>query len=522
MKKKAFQKTTALLTVGLMLAGVPLVTNALVPTAAHAGNPVYSDLKGHYSEAAVQNLVSLGVLQASDVQSFNPDQPINRADFDRWLKNAVGTNSTALTHGNEIPRWEAALLVDKARVGVMGGNESASANMFVDHAQIQEQARTAVGRLYKRGVVVGEGYGFYRPDWKLTRGEAAVMLNALLDVKRSNPVDFNVVTEESKLPADVRTAVEESKNTAGVHNLPMQSSRYVLISAGATASNNTSIHVDALLKGQAAFFVKTTTEKVDPGQGKPYVILQMKPEPGKVYQLNQAKAGDLLKIGANDSVALRKDRVDLNNDGKAEETAAVINSNNQGGYLGLFDKNGNLKTRFNLEYVLVMDPVQLLVTDVTGDGKNDLLIESDLHGNGGMGAHGLRVFTQGTNGTFTQANVQTPDWAAKFNSVTYDAKALAWNIKSTSDNRSWNVKLVGPQWDGFDPSIFPKPYQVSVDSPYAVSVVNGKLTTRHYSWVSHQLASVFYLVPTYKYINGSFVVDSYKTEAVPNTTLTEK
>ncbi|KEO84295.1 S-layer homology domain-containing protein [Tumebacillus flagellatus] len=416
MKRSSWKKTTAVLTAGLLLAGAPLAATALVPTAAHAGNPIYSTLQGHYSEGAVKRLASYGVLTSNEWQAFNPDEPVTRADFDRWVQSALHAKPTHLTGGNNIPRWEAAEILEKIRSNATGDNGAANADMFVDHEQIPPEARAAVGRLYKQGIVVGEGYGLFCPNWKLTRGEAAVMLNALL-------------------PAS---------------------------------------------------------------QG--------------------------LQIGADDNVVLRKDNVDLNNDGKAQETLAVVANKNESkpGYLGLFDRNGRLQTRFNLDPEVTRDPVQLLVNDVTGDGKNDLILESDLHGNGGMGAHDLRVFVQGANGTFSSAKVQQPDWAAKFNSITLDTNTLTWNIKSTADNRSWTVQLVGPQWNGFDPSFLQKPYQMNVDNPYSVSVVNGKLTTRHWAWVGHHIMGVFDLVPSYKYVNGAFVVDSYQTEQVPGTKLTQK
>jgi hypothetical protein len=404
-----------------MWGGLPFAALSVPPSVAYAGNPVYSDLQGHYSEAAVKRLVDQGLLAAASARYFNPDQPVVRAEFDAWLKSALGANSTPQTTGSLIPRWEAALLVDKARVGVFGGNENANADMFVDQAQIPQQARVAVGRLYQRGILVGEGYGYYCPDWKLTRGEAAVMLNALLDWKHSHSYD--------------------------------------------------------------------------------------------------------LKLGQGEHVTLRRDGVDLNNDGKAEETAAIVGSHQAAGtevydkgYLGVFDKNGNLKSRIELGADDINSPLQLLVRDVSGDGKSDIVTESDLHGNGGEGAHNVRAFVQQSNGTFAEAPLQTVDWSTKFSSVTFDKTARAWTVRST-DGRAWSVALTGPQWKDFDPSIFPQPYLVNVDPPSAVTVENGKLSTRHYSWTGSSPAVLFYLVPTYKYVSGNFVIDSYRVEQAPGTTL---
>lgn len=415
---------TAMLSVGLMLGSVPL-GGLLMPTAAFATSSVASMLTDHYAQSAVERLLDFGVLDEAEMLHFDPEEPIHRAEFNLWLSKTNGTTSTALTDHDEIPRWEAALLVDKAKIGLMGTPEPDDAKMFLDADQIPEAAEAAVGRLFHSGILVGEGDGRFYPDWNLTRGEAAVLLNGLLTYTFAKP-----------------------------HNG--------------------------------------------------------------------------LKLGDHEQVILRKSHLDLNHDGKAEETVAVVGTITKpgsqqvdSGYLGVFDQAGNLIGRNDLEYIDILSPQQILVTDLTGDGKNDIVLDSDLHGNGGMGVHNIRVYVQQSDGTFAESKLPDPDWMAQFQPATYDSTAKAWTV-AAKDGRTWQINLVGEQWKDFDSSVFTQPFVIAVDPPYSASVANGKLTTRHWAWAGSHVNGLFFLVATYRYQAGHFVVDSFRLEAIPGTVLHEK
>jgi len=80
-------------------------------------------------------------------------------------------------------------------------------------------------------------------------------------------------------------------------------------------------------------------------------------------------------------------------------TIALVNTprkSNQdySGYLGIWTPEGKRIQKFTLEGYHIMSPVQIYVQDITGDGHPDIVLETDQHANGGLGAHVLNIYVE--------------------------------------------------------------------------------------------------------------------------------
>lgn len=180
----------------------------------------FSDLQGHWSAADVEALLAQHLLSGYPDGTFRPNSRITRAELVVLLANALGWSDSATATGfsddQAIPGWarpavvrarkehlltgypdgsfgpersvtraEAAVWFDKALAIYRPGSYSSPPNLsWLDSGQIPSWAREAAGRLLQAGVMRGRSEQLYDPEARLTRGEAAALINRLLEQVR--------------------------------------------------------------------------------------------------------------------------------------------------------------------------------------------------------------------------------------------------------------------------------------------------------------------------------------------------
>ncbi|MFD0680569.1 MULTISPECIES: S-layer homology domain-containing protein [unclassified Paenibacillus] len=172
----------------------------------------FADIKGHWAESNVRELVKLGAINGYPDNTFKPDNNITRAEFvsvivkafnlkvqdgknfadtsTHWAKSEIGT-AAALgvvagysdsTFGPDdlITREQmAAIVIRAAQI------DSADKNIsFSDSSNVSDWARTALAAATAKGLVKGYEDGTVKPKANSTRAEAVTVILRALQLKK--------------------------------------------------------------------------------------------------------------------------------------------------------------------------------------------------------------------------------------------------------------------------------------------------------------------------------------------------
>jgi spore germination protein len=179
-----------------------------------AGRPhSFDDIDSSYARNAIINLYNQNILSGTSQTSFSPVQSMTRAEFitalDRllkldpvgspvspytdvpsntwyygWVQAAVqlelasGTSATTFAPAQAVTRQEAAVWIAKALKQVAGPDSARP--LFKDESELAAWARSAVAAVYELGMMKGDPSGYFRPTDPITRQEAAVLLNKIV------------------------------------------------------------------------------------------------------------------------------------------------------------------------------------------------------------------------------------------------------------------------------------------------------------------------------------------------------
>ena len=170
-----------------------------------------NDIKDHWAESYINNLVKKGGISGYEDGSFKPDNTITRAEFtkiivgvfeisgdtetkysdvsdDTWYSEYVKkASASGIINGsdgmflpnNNITRQDAALII--YRVLKLKNIEMNSGKSFSDDSEISEYAKDAVSKMAVIGVINGYD-GKFMPKNNITRAEAVTMIARALDL----------------------------------------------------------------------------------------------------------------------------------------------------------------------------------------------------------------------------------------------------------------------------------------------------------------------------------------------------
>ncbi len=148
-----------------------------------AASLTFADMKGHWAEGAAASAVQKGIMNSKVVGGqayFSPDTEVSRAEFLAMVMKARGIN--ALSAGD--------------------------ATIFTDDEDIPTELKGYVTEALSRGYIHGSYTSsgiFFNPNSTITRAEAAVMINNILDA--ATPTVLPTFSDINDVPAWARGAL---------------------------------------------------------------------------------------------------------------------------------------------------------------------------------------------------------------------------------------------------------------------------------------------------------------------------
>lgn len=177
-----------------------------------SAEPNLSDIQGHWGEASIKSLVSLGAIQGYPDNAFKPDNRITRAEFVSIIVKAFHLQGvTDKVYSDTKTHWASNAIATAAGLGIVNGYadgsfgpdewvtreqvaaivvraaELATSNQalsFTDRAQVSPWAASALSSAAAQGLVNGYTDGTLKPKGSTTRAEAATIILRALQLKK--------------------------------------------------------------------------------------------------------------------------------------------------------------------------------------------------------------------------------------------------------------------------------------------------------------------------------------------------
>lgn len=151
---------------------------------AAARNTSFSDIGTHWAKDAVEVLAAHGIVAGKGTTaSFKPADSLNQAELLTLFDRLLGKGDTWTTHIKEsgsrdvLTREEAAVILAEA----LGADVTSSALTFKDTGSISANAKNAIAYAVSKGYLQGVGNNTFNPKGTLTRAQAAVILERVLE-----------------------------------------------------------------------------------------------------------------------------------------------------------------------------------------------------------------------------------------------------------------------------------------------------------------------------------------------------
>ncbi|MNI15719.1 Endo-1,4-beta-xylanase A precursor [compost metagenome] len=191
-----------------------LISERIQTPSPSAGESNLTDIKGHWAEASIRELIKMGAINGYPDQTFKPNNPITRAEFvsilvkalnlkltapisktfadttGDWAEDSIGTAATlGIVSGFEdntfrpsdlITREQMVVIVVRA-VKLSASNKSVS---FKDNSVISSWAIEDVAAAADKGLINGYDDGTFRAQANTTRAEATAVILKVMALKK--------------------------------------------------------------------------------------------------------------------------------------------------------------------------------------------------------------------------------------------------------------------------------------------------------------------------------------------------
>lgn len=160
----------------------------------------FTDIQGHWAQAAIQDAVQRGYVDGYPNRRFLPNQQVSRAEFIKMAVSALELEAPSTSSGS----WYAPYVTAAESAGIYKAGDYADGNL-TQRMTREEMSKLAVKALgYKHvedkqwmylaskdGIISGTAPGVISPTGTTTRAQAIVVIERLLQVKSGKelPVD---------------------------------------------------------------------------------------------------------------------------------------------------------------------------------------------------------------------------------------------------------------------------------------------------------------------------------------------
>ncbi|WP_229106861.1 S-layer homology domain-containing protein [Paenibacillus sp. 1001270B_150601_E10] len=142
------------------------------------GKSVFPDLKGHWSETAVSQLVAQGLIQPSDYPNgFKPNQELTRYEMMKWIANGLVKSHASFKEA-----------FDDTKDTLLPTPEAIRGEISSDKVPYLALVRGA-------GIVEGFSDGSLKPSSTTTRAEVAAILLRYMDVEGKDASSYKALNE---------------------------------------------------------------------------------------------------------------------------------------------------------------------------------------------------------------------------------------------------------------------------------------------------------------------------------------
>lgn len=248
-KKHAGRQVATVLLVALLI--LALVPGFPISVEAATAKQQFQDISTSYAKDAITHLVNEGIAAGTSETRFEPKKAVTRAEFATFAVRLLGlkpvknnispyndTRTTAWYYGNvsamtnlsilegkgqgtfqpnaSITREEAAALLVRM-LKQTSGSTGLLSTTYTDASNISVWAKPYVQKVYQLGLMRGSD-GLFRPQDQVTREEAAVMLDAILQKKEwsqqlgnADSLGIQLGWQYNSTTAEFKKQVEQSK-----------------------------------------------------------------------------------------------------------------------------------------------------------------------------------------------------------------------------------------------------------------------------------------------------------------------
>lgn len=196
----------------ISIMAVALVVFALISVNGVFAASGFSDVKGHWAEKDIEELVNRDIVNGHPNGQFKPDDSVTRAEFvvmiskafptsnttntsykdvkkDSWYYDAVGmTVDKGIAVGYpdgtfkpsaKITRQEIAVMLDRA-LQLQGEYTNTTENTFKDSGKVGDFAKVSVERMLSYKLIFGKTKDLFKPRDTATRAESVAMLHRMI------------------------------------------------------------------------------------------------------------------------------------------------------------------------------------------------------------------------------------------------------------------------------------------------------------------------------------------------------
>ena len=170
------------------------------------------DISGHWAERIILDLVSRGVVNGYEDNTYRPENPVTKGEFLKLLLEAKKTplNNTAAPYADTADHWAGKYVNTAFAKQLTLDVENSNTEFGVEDAITRAEAATLIGRLLNPdgtgtpdftdsgaipawasapvasavalGIINGMPDGSFAPEQNLTRAEAAAMIQRILNL----------------------------------------------------------------------------------------------------------------------------------------------------------------------------------------------------------------------------------------------------------------------------------------------------------------------------------------------------